>query len=129
MNERKELDKAIDALALPAAESLLDAEDLSGVPEHFREVARVHGRALFMLLYASGVSEHAVVTVIAAAGRNHALRTAMTVIADMHNVVAKELIKAQGWTDAEIAQCDHAIRKTVDEKIIVPRGPGIVLDS
>lgn len=96
-----------------------DEREMEGAPRHFEEVIRTHGRAMFNLVYASGVAGHGH-GLLAGATQHPEARTALRTLAEMHNIVAKELIKAKGWTQGDIDSCDAAIRKTMDTKIIMP---------
>ena len=107
------------------------AEDLSGVHEHLKPVAREHGLGLFRLTYASDVAQHALGLVMQAARthRDQGLANAAQTAASMFNELGADLMRVQGWTSADTARCDASIRRAMDTKIIVPGRGGIILDS
>ncbi len=111
-----EPDEKMAAAAESAAGSRVD--ELKGVVKHFHPVVEAHGRALFNLVYASGVLSHGIMILQQAGG--HEVAQHLRVIAEMYNSVAKELIKTKGWREEEINACERAVRKAMDGKIIVP---------
>ena len=102
-------------------------ESLEDVPEYFRPVAKEHGRALFMLVYASGIAQHGLG--LLGAQNSREVQRHLQTVGEAFNRVAKELITAKGWTEEEIESCDRAIRYSMDSKIVMPRERGIILDA
>lgn len=105
------------------------AEDLSGIPQHFRPIARKHGRAMFEQVYTVGVGQHAMNILASGVGRNMEMFNAVLMAVEMMNKLSTLHVAAKGWSAAELAAVDADIRRAMDAKIIVPRGVIAGLDS
>lgn len=118
-----------DEKATVAALGVSPEEDLTGIPKHFHEVARKHGRAKFEQVYTVGVGTHAMNILARGAGRNMEMFNAVLMAVEMMNKLSTLHCTAKGWTAEELAAVDADIRKAMEAKIIVPRGVITGLDS
>jgi hypothetical protein len=108
-------------------EELTEAEwqDIDPV---FHTVVKQYGRGLFALVMAAGVAGEAMQVLGEAAKRDRKLAHAVGVLANAFNGVSNELVRAQGWSDELVAQCDRDIQLAFSGQITMP-GQNIILDS
>ncbi len=111
-------EKAAAAAITPAV------EDLSGIPSHFHSIVREHGRELFEQVYCAGVAQHAINILASGLRQNRDLSNAVFMAAEMFNKVSSLNCSARGFSAADIDRVNSAIGRTMDKKIIVPRGVG-----
>lgn len=100
----------------------MNEEDVTGVSPLYHEVVRDHGRAMFDLVYSTGIAGHAIGILGKAAGRDRQLQIAIRAVAETLNTLVSGTLEYRGWTLEAVEACDRAIRHAVEGKIILPGG-------
>lgn len=103
----------------------------------YHPVVETYGREMFTLVFNAGMGSQATQALISVAqalgrsqlGRNQELagqvQHAVMVLAGAFNEASTRLARAQGWTGAQLEECERAIEQAMQAKIAV--APKIVL--
>lgn len=102
-------------------------DELAGLEAWTHSVVRKHGRAMYATVVNAGMGQEAVQTLSTILARHPQGKQALVGLATGLNEVMGAYVRLQGWTPAQLAQCDKDLQEAFALRVIVPGGGRIVL--